>query len=515
MKTRQVKATFDASGLHGLTLSFLEANAKAWQNRKTLPNQVAFFLFARQFRCFEAIDALVAAGYGPEALILLRSQLEALVDLIYVMRSDQEQRALDWIAHADVEGIRLDSLRGESNWSKLIETPEELRERAQRWKRLKTAGRARLSGLSILIDDIGPTLAGFTHTASFSLEAYGEPDKKGNIHYKLGPIKSYAAEAYGLAAHLLRLSISGLCVYWRVPADDAYRWLDRFDKLISAGPKRIRQRKTNQRASAVFSQMTESPKNEREKLDVSRWETVTDELDLAARELINRHNKPSCSTVELFDMVYFLFLHRIFRSFRGAAGLAHVGFVPESFILIRTSFEALIDLAFITLSDQRDERFADWAASGFAQRLRTSGALVYLPDQWAEAIGSSTEVAERAKRWQKMSFEKRATASDMKYLYDEVYRELSGWMHGTAWTRLGYLESAVENMTRLALGPNKFWPNAAMTIRAHNLNCSVLRGTISLLCVLWKLPLSVRKGWLAKFVALTAGLLVPPENLLK
>jgi len=173
-------------------------------------------------------------------------------------------------------------------------------------------------------------------------------------------------------------------------------------------------------------------------------------------------------------------------------------------------FRLGIDLAFIGLSDRPDERALDWCAFGEAQRLRTGGVLVYLPDEWARAVSTSTEVAQRTQRWQKVSIEERARQSGLQNLYDALYRELSGGMHGAAWTLSGYAGGANKTMG-LGLGPNKFWPNSSITIHAHNHNCQILRGTISLLCILWKLPHGTQGEWLSQFASMTDGLLQSEE----
>jgi hypothetical protein len=513
MGTGRNEPNFDGSQVRDLTLRFLDSHANKWQYPTNLVDQVTFFLFFKAFRCFEAADTLISAGYGYETLILARSQLEALVDFTYVAHSDeQEERALDWVAYGETERNRnKSSLEVGRHWSEAISTPEELNERARRWKRLGTPGRAQQGGMGELLDTLGPVLSGWTHGASFSLDAYGERDSAGQVHYKLGPTKAYLAVAHEVTVRLLRLGVAGLCAHWRLVRDDADKWLTNFDKLTDAEhTKSFRQRKTSRKGRTVFREMNAPLKDDPQKTRVALWEVASDKLDQSARELVHRHDKSSISNPELLDVVCFLFFLRIFRTFRSAAILAGIGFAPESLIVVRTSLEALIDLAFIALSDRPDERALDWVAFGETQRLRTGGVLVYLPDEWARAIGTSTEVAQRAQQWRKVSIEERARQSGMQQLYDALYRELSGWMHGAAWTLSGYAARANEAMS-LVFGPNKFWPNASIAIHAHSLNCQILRGTISLLCILWKLPPGTQGEWLARFASLTDGLLQSDE----
>jgi len=72
----------------------LEKHVHAMRADKSISSAVAAFLFCKVVRTCRATRMLCSTGWGIEAELLLRSGLEALINLRYITQQDSEERAI-------------------------------------------------------------------------------------------------------------------------------------------------------------------------------------------------------------------------------------------------------------------------------------------------------------------------------------------------------------------------------------------------------------------------------------
>ena len=226
--------------LRSATLQFLSEHWTRFQLQSVddLAHDVCLFLFVRGFRCFDAVTFLACAGYAFEALSLVRSELEASLDMVFIGRSeDREDVALDWVAYGETERLKFEgsSLDIGSGWEGLISDQNQLQRRAKRWKTERVPARSELRRqLKLDAPALGGFLSGWIHTASFALSSYGEIDSDGRMHFKVGPSPLYLAPAHCVSGLFLRSMLTALWIIWKFRVDEIESWQRRFDEITTA-----------------------------------------------------------------------------------------------------------------------------------------------------------------------------------------------------------------------------------------------------------------------------------------
>jgi len=83
--------------LAAFALNFIKDNEKKIFSHDSLFFELASFFAAKAIKTFRAIQCLIESGYGEDAAVLLRCQLELLIDFLYMAKENQNERAKKYI----------------------------------------------------------------------------------------------------------------------------------------------------------------------------------------------------------------------------------------------------------------------------------------------------------------------------------------------------------------------------------------------------------------------------------
>lgn len=130
--------------------------------------------WGKTLKSFDSIRILCEAGFGEDGLILVRSLVNLTIDVAYIFHGpDPDERARHYVANGRVAHRDLLLQFGPlpAGWDKGADWPA-LEERANRWKGVKIAQRARDAGLSDLYEKTYRFGSSFEHSDAASLVTY-------------------------------------------------------------------------------------------------------------------------------------------------------------------------------------------------------------------------------------------------------------------------------------------------------------------------------------------------------
>jgi hypothetical protein len=191
--------------------------------------------FTKGFKTFRAVTNLCLFGFGHDALLLLRSNINLFITIWYILSSDQPiERAKDYLACSHTERLKFLRGFGEERSPRSIQMPEqEVKDRTKRWKDASIASRA--SGLPAFYYDHGYRFySSFEHSDAFALNDYAEPLSNGIIKLDSGPSDAHIDLAL-IHNFQVMLDISRLvCTYFGIDRPDLFASLDKLaDELAS------------------------------------------------------------------------------------------------------------------------------------------------------------------------------------------------------------------------------------------------------------------------------------------
>lgn len=177
----------------------------------------------KAMKTFQAIVRLCLIGYGEDALLLLRSNINLHINAAYVlMAADPIDRAKDFVAYSYRERVKYLKIAHEVTsppW-KTNMSDEETKRRAEAWEKVSLSERARASAASFHYDIGYRIYSSFDHSDAFALNDYIEDwNEKGPV------IQSGASDnhigialvhSFGVMADLLML----VCQYFAIERPD-------------------------------------------------------------------------------------------------------------------------------------------------------------------------------------------------------------------------------------------------------------------------------------------------------
>ena len=119
---------------------------------RDLSRLVAGFCFAKAHKTFQATQRLCALGFGEDAVLLLRSNINLLINMYFILKSDEPvERCEEFIAYSISERKRYldEAHKGQQpQWMKRIgaEKLDEMKLRGNKWKGVKINKRAESMG---------------------------------------------------------------------------------------------------------------------------------------------------------------------------------------------------------------------------------------------------------------------------------------------------------------------------------------------------------------------------------
>lgn len=199
------------------------------------------FLFCKLLRTARAVRRLCKAGYGVEAMLLVRSALETLINLLFLTDRDSEQRAEVYIRHDWV--ITKKQFDRVWQWPEIHNNPlyVERRNRAEadyhRFKqdyprkdfwagKFLSADRRSLRGMATEInlewyfDFVYPFGSNHMHSNAKSANEYVEVTEDRSVIYKFGPSERYSEVPLNLISDFLIRGFERLLAFYRLDAHD-------------------------------------------------------------------------------------------------------------------------------------------------------------------------------------------------------------------------------------------------------------------------------------------------------
>jgi hypothetical protein len=186
----------------------------------------------KAMKTFWAIKELCLLGCGEDALILLRANVNLVINLRYILTdSDPAERATDFIAYGYRERVRyMRDAHGADYPSKLAMSETETKQRAEQWKSVSI--KARAERLPELHYKKGYTFySSFEHADPMALDVYIADWNEAGVQIDAAPSDANIEVALAHSATVLADVISLVCTHFEVGESDI---LPRVSALLAA-----------------------------------------------------------------------------------------------------------------------------------------------------------------------------------------------------------------------------------------------------------------------------------------
>ena len=201
-RTERFRGLFDATGrLGGLINAFLDQHEDLMEFRRDDSTRdvgmVAVMSFGKALKTFQAISRLCAFGFGEDALLLVRANVNLMLNLRYILSDpDHTERVKNFIAYSYAERERLlKDGHGETvNWRPEWLSDEEMKRRKKQWTDTSIAKRA--EGAPPLHYSQGYKFySSFEHSDVLALDSYVTPHDDGFLEIEAGQRDEYVGLA--------------------------------------------------------------------------------------------------------------------------------------------------------------------------------------------------------------------------------------------------------------------------------------------------------------------------------
>src|SRR5712691_6202398 len=175
-------------------------------------------LLGKAMKTFAAIERLCLLGYGEDAAVLLRSNVNLLVSVAYIVKDDKpNERAAEYIADA----WRLFRVFFRDAYGKEIEAadlpfpPKQLQELSERWRQVTIETRAKR--IPERHYKIGYRFySAIEHSDALAVGGYiGEHNEAGQA-IESGPSDSHIEVVLAHSADVMTAILDVVCQYWKI-----------------------------------------------------------------------------------------------------------------------------------------------------------------------------------------------------------------------------------------------------------------------------------------------------------
>ncbi len=184
----------------------------------------------KALKTFQAALRLCLLGFGHDALILVRSNINVLINTWFILSPEKHRldRAKDFLAYSYAEHVKYLRIMGETEIPPGPMPPEELRQRKEHWKRTSIEQRA--AGLPDFHYQHGYRFySSLEHSDVLGLGQYFE----GPLRIESGPSDAHVELAlvhnFQALADLLRL----VCQYFHIDRPDLFDQLDNISRQLA------------------------------------------------------------------------------------------------------------------------------------------------------------------------------------------------------------------------------------------------------------------------------------------
>lgn len=186
--------------------------------------------FGKALKTFQAALRLCLLGFGHDALILVRSNINVLINTWFILSPEDHRldRAKDFLAYSYAEHVKYLRIMGEPETPPGPMPPEELRQRKKRWK--GTSIERQAAGLPEFHYQHGYRFySSLEHSDVLGLGQYFE----GPLRIESGPSDAHVELAlvhnFQAMADLLRL----VCQYFDIDRPDMFNRLDNISEQLA------------------------------------------------------------------------------------------------------------------------------------------------------------------------------------------------------------------------------------------------------------------------------------------
>ncbi|MDO8700654.1 MAG: DUF5677 domain-containing protein [Deltaproteobacteria bacterium] len=217
----------------------LEKHVNAMRADQSVSSAVAAFLFCKVIRTCRAARILCSTGWGVEAKLLLRSGLEALINLFYITQKDSEERAILYSEFGHMLDVasaaRVDRWPDQFKELDLQHRRNEIKENFERVKvnypmkdfwagKLIQNGRfremAQQVGMQWYYDFIYWIASNHVHANVRSANEVMHVSADGKFHFNIGPSKVNTQHALLLATDFLIRAYQCIVQFFKLPEEE-------------------------------------------------------------------------------------------------------------------------------------------------------------------------------------------------------------------------------------------------------------------------------------------------------
>lgn len=180
--------------------------------------------FGKALKTFEGVHNLCLMGWGEDAVILVRANINLLINLAYILSDDNPgERAADFISHSYVERVKyLKNAHGVPAPWKPKYSDEDLQARAKRWKDIGIKQRAeRVPKFPMFHYTQGYAFySSMEHSDAMALNGYIAEWNEVGPRINAGPGDDYVEVALGHNAVTLADIVMLYCAHFKIERPD-------------------------------------------------------------------------------------------------------------------------------------------------------------------------------------------------------------------------------------------------------------------------------------------------------
>jgi hypothetical protein len=157
-------------------------------------DQLVAAMYGKAGKTFMAILELSLLGYGEDALVLLRSNINLMINLAFILKENPVQRAGDFIAYSQLEQKKYVELHGEEkpDWFDRVSW-HECEKRAEGWRQTSIRKRAEEAKESFHYETGYRFYSSIEHSDAWALSRYLEGKGSGTLHVTSAPSDQYVS----------------------------------------------------------------------------------------------------------------------------------------------------------------------------------------------------------------------------------------------------------------------------------------------------------------------------------
>ena len=154
--------------------------------------------FGKAGKTFQGVNTLCAFGFGEDALILVRANINLMINLCYVLADDSLSRCADFVAYSHTEHAKYLKTAHDTvpAWYDTLDW-DEIEKRDARWRSVSIKERAK-RGRQKYHYEVGYAFySSLDHSDAVSLSRYIAPSDERGLRIESGPADKYV----GIALH--------------------------------------------------------------------------------------------------------------------------------------------------------------------------------------------------------------------------------------------------------------------------------------------------------------------------